>query len=388
MSFLINPYAFAGGGGGGGPVTRQIYSSEAAGPVSNIDETTPTSLVTLTFTPDANKTYAIFWSCEFSFNVSNDVAAILYEAGVESLRDQETPKELSAPDDYKQRGGFIIHAAGASPSSTTWEIKVVRTGASGTAEAKNGRLVALRLEAFDHYNESLGADSVTGTTYSDKASVTFDAGTTQDYLVIGSGIQQPSAGNATRSRLSDGSNTTYVVEMHNYVNGAAFGIAWVRTALSGSVTFKTQFSAHAAGVTCATSKNRILALALGSFHNDYSTTLGAADGGTDTTYTDVLALTQTPAAADHLEIASWHVRAPGTTISMYSQFRDDGVSISENLAEMPSSTAGRGMACFVVKAATYAAVSRTWDIQRKSEVNTLTTTIDAGACIAILQVEP
>jgi hypothetical protein len=390
VAHMLGINAAAGGGGGTPtPVTRQIYSSEVAGPVNNTDATTPTSLVTLTFTPDASATYAIFWSAEFSFNVAANMALIVYEAGVESLRAFESPKELGAPIDYKQRGGFLIHAAGGSPSSTTWEIKVVRTGGSGTASAKNGRLVAVRLESFDHYAESLGADSQTGTTYLDKASTTFDAGTAQDYLVIGSGIQEPSSGNATRSRLSDGTNATYVVEFHG---GASqlfpFGIAWVRTGLSGSVTFKTQFSAHAAGVTCATSNNRILALALGSFHDNYNTTLGSSSAGTDIAYTDALTMTDTPAAADHLEVACWHARSSGTTITAYTQFRDDATTISENVVEVPSATSGRGMSCFVVKAVTYAAASRTWDIQRKSETNTLTTTVDAGACIAVLQVEP
>jgi hypothetical protein len=391
VAHMLGVNASAGGGGGGGvvPVTRQVYSNEVAGPVSNTDSTTPTSLVSLTFTPDANKTYAIFWSGEFTFGTNAAVSLILYEGGVEVLRAREVPKEFGGPVDYKLRGGFIIHAAGASPASTTWELKVVRPGASSTASARNGRLVALRLETGDYYGESLGDDTTTSTTYADKATVSF-TGTGGDYLIIGSGIQTGSAADAGKSRLSDGTNTSYPVQMLQSAGTdmMAFGIAWARTAVSGSVTFRTQYATRAGGTSSTHNQYRILALAMDALYGDFNTTLGSDNGGTDIAYTDALSLTHTPAAADHLLFASWSMRGSNTTVSGQVQLRDGGVSVGQNIAEAASTLSGMGQGSFVCLPVTYAAASRTWDIQRLSENNTVTTTVEAGACIAGIQLEP
>jgi hypothetical protein len=389
MSMMIRPYAFAAGAAPVVPVTRQVYSSESLAEVTNTNSASPTTLVSLTFTPDANKAYVIFWSAEHSIATAGQRTVLRFrEAGSDIILSDEAPKEASTPVDYWQRGGFTIYPASASPASTTWDITVVRSGASGTARARNGRLVAMRLENGDDYAVSTGADTVTGTTYGDKASLVVNAGAGQDYLVLASASLEPGTSNNIRFRAEHGGANSYVAEMRDSGGAAmAAGIAWARTGLTGSNTFKTQFSAASGGVSVVSSKHRILALALGAVYDNDTSTLGSDSAGTDIAYTDALSLTATPAAADYLLIASWFMKGSNSTVSTQSQLRDGGTSLTQSIAEQRVGAAD-GMGCFIVKAATYTAASRTWDIQRLSEANTVTNTILAGAIISTLQLQP
>jgi len=134
------------------------------------------------------------------------------------------------------------------------------------------------------------------------------------------------------------------------------------TSLSGSQNWSIRYSAD--GTNTATVKYlKVFAIRLDGFNNFYYQADTGESSTTGTTYVDKTTLTQTPAAADHLELVSWLERGNDTSNGIRGKFVKAGSDVITNTRGTRDSNCADGYPFFWIRKATLAASSTTWKTQ-------------------------
>jgi hypothetical protein len=180
-------------GGGSEPPTptapsRQVYSAEDIAESESLLNTFEDKS-TLTFTPDADSDYVIFWSCEIqSTNTGRAVEAELWD-DTATARMQASLKRVERVGDYNSIQGFHIASFGASPVSQTYKIRWRGETVGSTYRIRNARLVALKLVDGDEWaSNTVSATQLSNEILADHSSLTFTPATAGDYLLLGTGM--------------------------------------------------------------------------------------------------------------------------------------------------------------------------------------------------------
>jgi len=373
-------------------VARQAYYAESTGE-STTTSSTYQDKATLTFTPDANKDYILFWSCD-CFEVSTTVSVFtrLYnstDAVVLSEQNQENRTTTGTP--YRTSHGIAKYSAGASPVSTTFKIQYHDSDGIATAKIRNARILAIRVESDDAYTESLADQTFTSNTYVDgNAVLTFTPASTGDYLVFAScDFNHGSTFDEMYIKLLDPSSAS-IFEMQRINRDAAnynpYTVMVKQNLTNSSKTYKLQI--HRTSANTITIKNqRIFAMRLDNgFANTYYSEDRTRATSSSTSYTDDVVLTQTTNAADHLIFGNCGTDGTSNSISNQEQFLEDGSVLSgpfEARVDV-SATYSDYYPHFIAYKKTLTAASHTWKHQWAT-ASTGTSGINDDA-IAVLEI--
>lgn len=379
---------------------RQYYSSEALAETTTAAQggAGGSDKLTLTFTPDANASYAIFCSAQ----ASSDSATADYYVGIdiwEGATGSGTlkygagmrPKEFSSPQDTFGFFCCVAYTAPSLPSPSTWTMNYHASNGQ-TVRIKNARMVAIKLDpTHDFINYDYSDSSIAFTTsnaWADGLTLNFTPASSGDYLILAFGCMLPDVNNGRHAwRMNDGANNYGGWDVYNPDdNGGWTGCILRRyNGLSGSKTFKVQFQSPDGSTFVALMGATILALRIDQFEAVYESDSFTAATGNSTGYTDRLTLNFTPSAAvAHLAIATCAFRMQSTTVSGYGQAVLSNPSLSQEYTWEGVNTAGYnttpGFAA--VFTPSVAASSLKW--QTRTETGTSNHTID-GQGLAVIQ---
>ena len=337
---------------------RQTYYAEALASDNNTSVTYKT-MVTLTFTPDANADYLFFWSASIrqNTNLTADAKArLLNTTSVVTLDEQNLEsKDLT---DWNPVGGFAREQFGASPAEQVYAIQFAPETDTNSVDMQDARLVAVRLDAADAYAESLADGTTALGTFQDKTTLTFTPGSSGDYLLFGSaGVRNQSDGDEMQVQILDPASAA-VGLMRYFPKDATNYVPWVtmakQTLAASSQTFKIQFrNLPNLGDTIAIRYARLLALRLDGFEASYY----AEDKTTTTTttsasYTDKVTLTQTPAAVEHLLFQCGFIESRSASVSAQCQGLDGATVLTSVIVEGQQQVSWRQASWFVAYRAT------------------------------------
>jgi hypothetical protein len=357
----------------------RVYSSAYGLSRNTTTSTTPQDQVTLTFTPNANKKYALLWGCLLDNSATNnDSLARLYNStDVASL--QEFNFEAQDTTDKFQCPGAAIYTAPGSPSSMTFKVQYY-SESSNTTGCQDACLIALELDAADFSSVTAAEQSTSSGTYVDIGpSATVGAG---DFLIIAAAeINQSGTSPNNKWQIYDGS--AQVTE-----NGAAFlqdttnYTPWwqiVRVQPGSSTTYSLRFKGGN-GQTARSRNTTLIALDLAQFSDViYGDSLGE-DSTNNTTATTKLSVTDTPSAQDYLQLFAASRRHTSTSNSGYTDYTRGGSAISVE-AEREPNTVGDFYDHGYGVVSTLTASSTTWEIRYRTEDNT--TYIKNAAFVAL-----
>lgn len=357
--------------GGGATISRQAYYAESLGE-STLTTSTYTAKATLTFTPDANKTYAIFWSCNCvcsSTTVSvftrlrNTTDSVTYQG-----QRQENRTTSGAP--YRTAHGFGIYTAGGSPGSTSFEIQYASSTSGSVSKIKNARVMAVRLETGDEWTESLSAwTNATSNSYdatSTVATFTFTPATTGDYTVFAAlDYNHGSTADLGYVRILDPSSTGLREMQHVNRDAADYNpyTQFVKQNLAASSqTYKIQ--SHRTSANTITIQNvRFLALRMdaGFVNTYYQESLSLATTTTSASYTDFNSYSATTSNATHIVFSAVgeYNRSNGSS-SDWDFY--DGTNAYQTMQTRVDVTANYSnyWPGFIAYTQTYSAGSQTW----------------------------
>lgn len=378
-------------------MARQTYYVEAAGPISTTSSVTWSDLVTLTETLEASSDYYFFWSFQqTNGDVNNDAQAQLWDdtAGVALVSQNWEAHSFSGTTDKRSIGGIYKLTTSASPAANTWKIRQ-KDESTNTCIATNIRLLILKAGANDHYAESTARSTTTSTTLQTKATLTFTPPSTQDYLLILSATVDTAISQRNEIQFQVGGTQ---LQTFSATQGDGIGshdttgrYPWVRVLkvnldnTSHAITIK--WASTAAGVTSGCADARILAIPVADFGNAYEADLagaGTVDSGTQNTYQDVVALTQTPVAGDHLLFAAAQFNSSAASVAAHANLDFGGTSLAESLPQ--GQINGDAFSHFVFAKQTLTATATSWKLQRRADTGTTTTTAMDGT-IAVLQLD-
>lgn len=380
--------------------SRQFHFTESLGEstttVAGVDG--GSDKCTLTFTPDADATYAIFCSAV----VSSDSATADRFVGIDIWEDSTLkygagfrPKEFTTPQDW---GGFfaiVFYTAGSSPSPVSWRMNFYTNASGSTVRIKNARMTAVKLnDTHDHYITNYSDASIASTTSSTLQTwdtLTFTPASTGDYLIIGFGCILPDDnGGRTKISLYDGTTDYGAFDSYHPDNEGGLTACFIKrfNALSGSKSYSIRFASPDNAMWVGLMGAGILALRIDGFENVWEADSYTVASGTPTTYTDRLALSFTPAkAVKHLVFGAASFRIGSTTVSGYVQAILDNPSTTfceiihegQNAAGYNTTPAFAAVVNLVASAA-----NLKW--QTKTESGTNTHYID-GQSLVVLQLE-
>lgn len=355
-------------------MSRQVYYAESLGEDTTTSGTYQDK-TTLTFTPDANQDYIIFWSADvIALSTADDVFTRLYnstDAVVLSEQNQENRTTGNTP--YRMAHGFAKYSAGASPASTSFKIQYYSENSSITSKIRNARILAVRVESDDEYAESLSDQTVTSNTYVDGATLTFTPPSQGDYLVFAAcDWNHGSTADIAYIHLLNPSSTS-IGEMRHINRDAAnynpYTTMVKENLTASSKTYKIQI--HRTSTNTITVRNqRLFAMRLDTFANTYYAEDRTRATTTSTTYQDDNSLTQTTNAADHLifNVAGGDGSSNGT--SNYLQFLEDGSTMCGPASTRVNVTGtySNYYTSFIAYKATLTNASHTWKRQFKTDL--------------------
>src|SRR3990167_454032 len=224
---------------------RQTYYAEDLGS-SNTTSISYGNKVTLTFTPDANADYIIFWSASLqqATNLTADCKVRLQNTTGAVTLDEHNVEQKDLTD-WNPVGGFAREQFGASPAEQVYAIQFAAETDTNSVNIQDARLVAIRLDAADTYAESLADGTTTLGTFVDKTTLTFTPGSSGDYLLFGSaGVRNQSDGDEMEVRILDPAAAA-VGLMRYFPKDATNYVPWFtmakQTLAASSQTFKIQF---------------------------------------------------------------------------------------------------------------------------------------------------
>lgn len=380
MSMLVNSYVFASGAVASYPLTNF-----AAGPtIANTNaQTTALTLTANAADLTASATYMGIYSCEaLTDHTTGAGNTVRVTDGVTTyVSALMGAKNVSTPQDKRAIAGLFQFQPGASPATTNFNLTTQDT-ASGTATVQNSRVTLIKLGADDFSAVSTGG-TISSATYSTFCTLNFTPASAGDYLLIASATMRSNGGGRiTRAKLVCGASTIEYIARAADLTDSPFLWIMPLTGLSGAQTATIQVRSDGAG-TITVDDLCIFAIRRDRFAAVYSAVLGADAAGTETTYTEALATTNTPIAANHLALWAWGQEGSLTTESIYTQVTDGGSVLVENITEPRGAVADDSATmCGAHTVAAYTATSRKHAIDRKSESGA-TSRVRQNATIAV-----
>jgi len=243
---------------------RKYASAESTG-TSSTTSTSDQTKVTLTFTPDANSTYAYIWSCQAGGATNYDVRVKLKNnAGTVLCNGNHQNNDAN---DFIPYSGFAIETFGSSPTSQSITLTYSSEGTI-TASIKNARIVAIKLTSADVYSENTGTSTSSSTSvFTAATTATFTPASAGFYAVLGYCEQNSgSNGGAGRYRVTINDVLSYnsaelVSLVTDFIPNMSVSYS---TSLSGSCNIKYEFNSYG-GNTVSCRNAKILALRMDEF---------------------------------------------------------------------------------------------------------------------------
>lgn len=320
-------------------MARIYYTTSSTALSSFTGNTNYNEKVSLTFTPNANKTYAIFWSAVVSgssitnFNnvrlqKTTGTAATFQQFEID--RD-DLIEEMSVTD-------FALYTAPASPIQESFAVEGRTSVGTDTIFLSDTHITALELTVDDIFTSASASTSTDSNTYSSVNSIEVGAG--DWYVLASAGVNVNTATIGSRGligvRIHDGTNT-YMEHDSWYSENAAnwtpyWGIASVSPA--STTTYNLQFRDNSAGTTSLRYR-KLLALKKSGFYESFY----AVDETLTTNQTveaSKLTLAATPTlAANTLVLSTWAIEPPGEISTQgVSNLTKDGTSVFTTAGEI------------------------------------------------------
>lgn len=311
-------------------MASRVYFSSSDATRSTTTSTTYQNKLDLTFTPNANKTYAIFAfaTADNASSFSDVFVRLRHDTAATTLKEfnleaQDTTDLYSCPM-------LAVYTAPGSPTSQTFSIEF-RSESGSTVGVRDCRLIALELTANDLFDQTLGTVTRTTNGTDTTASVTLSAGS---WLVIGS-VGIASTGGLTGS--FDLHNATGPVVYATDPVGVSkdssnFRPFWAlrRVTAAGAETVSTR-QTRGSGGNWSSKERCIIAFKLSDFPAEYSdeepTSATRGGAGSDSPLARASA-TQTTEAADHLFLGSaWTQNLQSVSTSVLADFTMDGAAL-------------------------------------------------------------
>lgn len=265
----------------------------------------------ITFTPNAGKTYAIFGSavCDGTTNHWQIKARLRNTTDAVTL--WENQSDVSEIDTTYQKWSFGclgLHTAGPSPTVHTFELQIASEYSGQSIGAAEANLFAIELvEGYDQWASSLGTTVSTTAAYNPKVSLSWSSSTSGNYVVFATAETNandvPASAAMARLNVNSVGKNEHTQCMHvsnneweNYVGSAviqsAVGNQYAALEFGGTTT-----------AACSIRNTAIVALRLDRFANSYWAEDRTSHDSTSSTYA-VAAETAsvTPAAVDHFII--------------------------------------------------------------------------------------
>lgn len=352
-------------------MARQFYQSTSLARTTQTSAT-PTTVHTLTFTPDANSDYLLIWSGLVDYSTSGQTHGVRIWDGSAVVLDYLTRVGAREDDFYRALAGCKVVSFGASPSSVSYSVQLRGNGtnAAGLAES---RLIAIKLGANDFYANYSGGTTTTSSTYQDRVTATVPAGA-RTYLLLFSAGLHPTTGvtnDTFRSKiraLLSGTTTLWELNPAHPVSQATslctavFG-ARVQS-LSGGESIKIQWGSTDGTGTILCNQASIVGLDLAGFADaEYIESL-TEDSTTSTSAQDKTELSFSSAATDYLVISSATLRVTESTANeedAFARLLEDGAAVwaaGDIAASAISGTPDRYIGAASARVATYGAAAR------------------------------
>lgn len=360
---------------------REFHQAFSATEVSTTSVTAWESVVSFTFTPTNGVDYALLWSFEGARN--SQAASLLFRVALDGVAIETASARPRTVVDYPQYMGFLrVQGQGVSVTLT---LDILNAAGTDLALGRNGSLVAVALGAGDLYAESLARTEVTSDTLVPLVGVTAsaDAG---DYLLLGMSMLD-STSNVQSMHTGFDFNT---VASPSYSNGMGhvsdvrpLMAIWKRTLASAGLLAAQWLGRTNAGILCAFRSNRVLALKLAAFDDNFYAELMAASVGTDATpvraYTAIGNVTANP----HLVIATHQTATANNQYVHAARVVEDGVEIGRGALRTYGSSNTRGNPHGLVRVWTGDVGTRIWGVDRISDGSASMRIMTGSALIAL-----
>lgn len=360
-------------------VTRQVYYAESLAESSTTSSSYQDKAI-LTFTPDANKTYVIYFSC----NCICDSTIISVFTRLQNTTDtvtyqeqrQENRTTSGAP--YRASHGFGIYTAGSSPSATTFKIQYASSAIANTSRIKNARILAMRLESDDVWTEATATwTNSTSNSYDATSTVstfTFTPGSVGDYMVMAAlDYNHGSTSDVGYVRLLNPASSGLREMQHiNRDNGDynPYTAVVKENLAASSQSYKIQ--AHRTSANTISIRNlRFVALRVsaGFVNTYYQETTTMQTTTVSASYTDFNSFTTSTQNANHVVFVTGGGGNRSNGTSSFWDYQDDGSqyqTLETRVNVTGASAYSNYYPAFVAYTQVYSAASHTWKWEFKA----------------------
>lgn len=369
-------------------MARQFFavesvSRETTSSISYVDK------AALSFTPDANSSYLIIWSCLIDgsnqqLSSRNPKARLFHDTSAITLA--ETNGRIDSTSEALAFGGMAFYQSPASPAQQTFSIEyadMVGTEITGISDAV---LVAVKADAADAYASNASTLSTTSGTYQDALTLSFTPPSAGDYLIFAYADTGCSNTNIMQVRLFDGAASYGELTPRRRQNGT--WVPWtvaVRRTLSGAQTWKIQHISLSPG----NAESRVRNLWLVAVRLDAGFESHAyAESLTETTTTaaaDKVTINASVAGADHLLFATGFARGDATSTLPNAWSEQDAAMITTRPQKgITTSNTWKSTATTKVLSA-LSGGAHTWKTRFQSETGGSTVVAMRDATLIVLQ---
>jgi hypothetical protein len=285
-------------------------------------------------------------------------------------------------------GGVSIFTTGSNPPEQLMQVIHATSNASAESGIQEVCILAVELTERDVFNSSLGATDTTSGTYANKVSITITPPSAGDYLIIGHSTETESTTSTNgKTQLYNGTTGINPIEGQDNKGIAIQPFTYMArvTNLSSPQTWSIQHARYAGSGTATIANARLLALRLADFPAAYWAEDRTPHTSTGAYQDSAVVGPVTPAAADHMVIATGLVTmsANGLTTLAGNKINatdgDVGTTFSQETA-----FAGFRKSWLALRKRTETATSTTWKT-RYSRVSGTETITSQDHVIAVLR---
>lgn len=281
----------------------------------------------------------VFWSAAMGGGSTTQDGRIRYQMG--GVDQNSVNVEQSDTTDYQIWNGGTYLNPGSPGRSHNLQYS---SESSNTVTAKNMRLIELQLGTNNKFAENLTEQTTTSTTPVDMLTLTFTPpGTREYYLIFMCELSSTQVSGAHVYVDIEGvSYGPYEYGMKDVTNWRTFTfmfrVSWTAT----SKTAKIQLRRDPDVSQTASIRNaRIIAIHTIDFKAAYDAYNSSGTTTTDTTYFNLLTLTQTLTAGPHLVMGGLIFLSNSTSVSSYWQLAENGTQMCEHFHEGFTPTSGK-----------------------------------------------
>jgi len=362
----------------------RVYFADGVSARSTTTSSTYGDHCTLTFTPNASKTIAIFWGCmlDHSSDSSDARARLYHDTAAAAL--QTFNIEPQDTTDVFPVSGLAFYTSGGSPTAQTFSVEF--SAEAGTTGCADSYIIALELVATDLFATTAAQSTTTSTSYQTLETLTTPGA--GDFLLIASAEISGSASNAAMNWRLGAGGSDIVVTGPSFLQDASNDTPlWLmaRAQPGGSTAYDMEYKASGPMTQTVRARNRsVLALDLSAFDDfGYAESLGSQSTSSSSDQTAV-SLTKTPSAAAYLQLFAATSSHSNTGNSQLMRFeRASTLLTGTEISREPNNSNeqydhGRAVLSDL------AASSTVWRTLYRTEVSN--TTNVKNAVIAVLQV--